>query len=150
VSRVHCLNVGATLSHGKITGDVPAISVGAERLAEGITSSLFAQDYADHYQRLRRSSVKLTRSLSEVGAPELAALRQIGLTDLEILDLTNAVAMFAWANRLMQTLGDPVVGGLTQAGRRRVPWTGKSRPKNRMAEEPVWCEPVSKPGVPLL
>jgi alkylhydroperoxidase family enzyme len=39
---------------------------------------------------------------------ELAALRRIGLTDLEILDLTNAVVMFAWANRLMQTLGDPV------------------------------------------
>jgi alkylhydroperoxidase family enzyme len=29
------------------------------------------------------------------------------LSDLEILDLTHAVAMFAWANRLMQTLGAP-------------------------------------------
>jgi alkylhydroperoxidase family enzyme len=31
------------------------------------------------------------------------------MDDLEILDLTNAAAMFANANRLMQTLGEPVV-----------------------------------------
>jgi cation diffusion facilitator CzcD-associated flavoprotein CzcO len=52
VSRVHCFNFGATLSHGKITGDIPAISVGAERLAEGIASALFEEDYAEHYRRL--------------------------------------------------------------------------------------------------
>jgi cation diffusion facilitator CzcD-associated flavoprotein CzcO len=52
VSRVHCLNFGATLSHGKITGDIPAISIGAERLAEGIASALFAEDYAEQYRRL--------------------------------------------------------------------------------------------------
>jgi alkylhydroperoxidase family enzyme len=39
---------------------------------------------------------------------ELLPLRQNGLSDLEILDLIHAVAMFAWANRLMQTLGEPV------------------------------------------
>ena len=33
-------------------------------------------------------------------------MRAQGLSDLEILDLTHAVAMFAWANRLMQTLGE--------------------------------------------
>ena len=37
----------------------------------------------------------------------VAALREAGLSDLEILDLTHAVAMFAWANRLMLTLGEP-------------------------------------------
>jgi uncharacterized peroxidase-related enzyme len=53
-------------------------------------------------------AVKLSRTPPAAGAPELAALRRAGLTDGEIFDLTNAVAMFAWANRLMQTLGDPV------------------------------------------
>jgi uncharacterized peroxidase-related enzyme len=43
-----------------------------------------------------------------MSAADLEPLREIGLSDLEILDLTNAVAMFAWANRLMQTLGEPV------------------------------------------
>mgnify|MGYP001416531610 CR=1 FL=1 len=39
---------------------------------------------------------------------DIEALRAVGLTDLQILDLTQAVAVFAWANRLMQTLGEPV------------------------------------------
>ena len=42
-------------------------------------------------------------------APEdLAPLRAQGLTDLDIHDLINATAMFANANRLMQTLGEPI------------------------------------------
>jgi uncharacterized peroxidase-related enzyme len=39
---------------------------------------------------------------------DIAALRANGLSDLEILDLTLAVAVFGWANRLMHTLGEPI------------------------------------------
>lgn len=53
-------------------------------------------------------AVKLTRSPAALTAADLKPLRQLGLTDQEILDLTHATAMFAWANRLMQTLGEPV------------------------------------------
>ncbi len=49
---------------------------------------------------------KLTREPGAVSAADLAPLRAAGLDDLEILDLTHAVAMFANANRLMQSLGD--------------------------------------------
>ena len=38
-------------------------------------------------------------------AADLVPLREAGFSDLEILDITYASAMFAWANRLMQTLG---------------------------------------------
>ena len=51
-------------------------------------------------------SAKLTRDPASVGPTDAAPLRAQGLSDLEILDLTHAVAMFAWANRLMQTLGE--------------------------------------------
>jgi alkylhydroperoxidase family enzyme len=34
-------------------------------------------------------------------------LRAQGLSDLDILDLSHAVAIFPWANRLMQSLGEP-------------------------------------------
>jgi alkylhydroperoxidase family enzyme len=34
-------------------------------------------------------------------------LREIGLDDLEILDLIHSIAIFGWANRLMHTLGEP-------------------------------------------
>ena len=37
----------------------------------------------------------------------LDRLRDLGLADLEILDLVQAVSFFAWANRLMLTLGEP-------------------------------------------
>ena len=38
----------------------------------------------------------------------IEALRDVGLTDLEIIDLTLSAAVFCWANRLMETLGEPV------------------------------------------
>ena len=51
-------------------------------------------------------SAKLTRDPAAITAADAAPLRTQGLSDMDILDLTHAVAMFAWANRLMQTLGE--------------------------------------------
>ena len=59
-------------------------------------------------------AAKLTRDPAAIMPADAAPLRAQGLSDLEILDLTHAVAMFAWANRLMQTLGeaaDPAAPG---------------------------------------
>ena len=53
-------------------------------------------------------STKLTRDPSELTADDVKPLRAAGLTDLEIYDIAQSAAMFAWANRLMQTLGDAV------------------------------------------
>ncbi len=50
--RVHCFNFAATLSHGKITSDILAISAGADRVAEAIAGALFVEDYEAHYRRL--------------------------------------------------------------------------------------------------
>ena len=50
-------------------------------------------------------STKLTGTPARLGPRDAAPLRAAGLNDGDILDLTNAVAMFAWANRLMQSLG---------------------------------------------
>jgi len=52
-------------------------------------------------------SAKLTRDPASIGPADAGPLRAQGLTDFDILDLTYSVAMFAWANRLMQTLGEP-------------------------------------------
>ena len=40
------------MSHGPISGDVPAISVGAERIATGIAGALFAEDFERIWARL--------------------------------------------------------------------------------------------------
>ncbi|MGH7043990.1 MAG: FAD-dependent oxidoreductase, partial [Acetobacteraceae bacterium] len=52
VTRIHCFNFPATLSHGKLSGDIPAVSEGAERLARGIASLLFVEDRAEHFANL--------------------------------------------------------------------------------------------------
>lgn len=65
-------------------------------------------EFAPRERAIVDFAVKLTRKPTALTAEDLAPLRQIGLGDQEILDLTHVVAMFAWANRLMQTLGEPV------------------------------------------
>lgn len=72
-------------------------------VAEGVETDLPPRERA-----IVDFAVKLTRSPSALTAADLAPLRHLGLNDQEILDLTHVIAMFAWANRLMQTLGEPV------------------------------------------
>jgi cation diffusion facilitator CzcD-associated flavoprotein CzcO len=52
VERVHCFTFPAFVSHGPVTGDVPAISVGAERVANGVAGALFAEDYDRTWRRM--------------------------------------------------------------------------------------------------
>ena len=52
LSRLHCFNYPATLSHGKLSGDIPAISEGADRLARGIVRRLFVDDRETHFANL--------------------------------------------------------------------------------------------------
>ena len=40
------------MSHGPISGDIPAISIGAERVANGVASALFAEDYERTWRRM--------------------------------------------------------------------------------------------------
>lgn len=53
-------------------------------------------------------SIALTEKPGEVRPEQLQALRDVGLTDAEMLDLIHSIAIFAWANRLMLNLGEPV------------------------------------------
>jgi alkylhydroperoxidase domain protein/CMD domain protein len=52
-------------------------------------------------------SAALTATPAQVDQSHLQRLRALGLADLEILDVVQASAFFAWANRLMLTLGEP-------------------------------------------
>lgn len=57
--------------------------------------------------------IDLAASLSATPpVPQLAQLdnlRALGLSELELLDLVQSTAFFAWANRLMLTLGEPFI-----------------------------------------
>ena len=107
----------ASVAVSRVNGCVYCAAVHAQRYAqltkqpeviqrvldEGVTTALEprARAIVDY-------SVKLTEMPNQTTAADLAPLRAVGLTDLEILDLTHVIAMFAWANRLLQTLGEPV------------------------------------------
>ncbi|HWK45239.1 MAG TPA: peroxidase-related enzyme [Stellaceae bacterium] len=62
----------------------------------------------EHLQAIFDFAVKLSRSPSEASAEDVATLKALGLSDLEIVDLVLSAAIFGWANRLMHTLGEPV------------------------------------------
>ncbi|MGH6762129.1 MAG: NAD(P)-binding domain-containing protein [Phyllobacterium sp.] len=49
---IHCFNFGASMSLGKISGDIPAISEGAQWLARGVAGGLFVADIDHHWQEL--------------------------------------------------------------------------------------------------
>ena len=53
LGRLHCFNHAASLSLGKISGDIPAISQGAARLAAGIASAFYAEDIEQHWRMLQ-------------------------------------------------------------------------------------------------
>ena len=52
LARVHCFNYPSTLSHGKLTGDIPAVSAGARRLGEALARHFFLEDRALHFATL--------------------------------------------------------------------------------------------------
>ena len=53
LSRVHVFSYPAALTQGTISGDIPAVSVGAQRIAQGIAGTLYAEDMEWHYSNLQ-------------------------------------------------------------------------------------------------
>ncbi|WP_199286121.1 hypothetical protein [Paracoccus suum] len=51
LQRVHCFCYPAVMSHGTVSGDIPAISDGALRLSQGIAASLYVEDVETHFAR---------------------------------------------------------------------------------------------------
>ena len=62
---------------------------------------------SERERAIARFAIAVTRRPKELGADDIAPLRAVGMNDEEIIDLLHAVAIFGWANRLMQNLGEP-------------------------------------------
>jgi len=56
LDRVHCFSYPAALTHGTVSGDIPAISDGARRLAEGMAGLFYTEDIDVHYVNLQAYS----------------------------------------------------------------------------------------------
>ena len=94
---VYCAAVHAS-AYNQMTGDTDQMQ---RILDEGIDTQLRERERA-----IVDVSVKLTQDPAGFTAADLQPLRDLGFSDLEILDITNGAAIFAWANRLLQTLGE--------------------------------------------
>ena len=94
---VHCASVHARL-HAQLTKDEVTIR---RLLDEGVDTPL-----GDHERAIVDYAVKLSLKPASVTPQDLAPLRQVGLSDLAILDLTHVIGMFNWANHLFLTLGE--------------------------------------------
>lgn len=55
------------------------------------------------------AAAHLAATPTAFSAADVTALRAVGLGDAEIYDVVHAGAFFAWANRLMLTLGEPAI-----------------------------------------
>ncbi|MGJ7581092.1 NAD(P)-binding domain-containing protein [Variovorax sp. RHLX14] len=54
LSRIHCFCYPSALSHGAVAGDIPQISDGARRLAQGLAGELFVEDAPLHFAAMER------------------------------------------------------------------------------------------------
>lgn len=101
----------------RVNGCVYCGSVHAQRFEQlakrnDVIAQVFAQPQGAgttaRERAIVQAAIELTRDPAGFGADRLAPLRAAGLSSLEIVDLLHAIAIFAWANRLMQNLGEPV------------------------------------------
>lgn len=108
----------ATTVVSRVNGCVYCASVHAQRFEQlAKRNDVIAQIFQDpqgagtnaRERALVQASAALTRAPGSFGAQQLAPLRAAGLSDLELLDAVHAVALFAWANRLMLNLGEAFV-----------------------------------------
>ncbi|QGZ57100.1 peroxidase-related enzyme [Paraburkholderia acidiphila] len=107
----------STIVVSRLNGCVYCASVHAQRFEQlARRNDVIRQVFADPHsagttrreEAIARFSAALTESPNGIGQDQLQALREAGLTDAEMLDLIHSIAIFAWANRLMLNLGEPV------------------------------------------
>ncbi|MDQ2186262.1 peroxidase-related enzyme [Alcaligenaceae bacterium A4P071] len=108
--------LGATVT-SRINGCVYCASVHAQRFEQlAKRTDAIEQVFEDprtagtdaREKAIAAFSVALTEKPGEIAAANIKALEAVGLNEAEILDLVHSVAIFAWANRLMLNLGEPV------------------------------------------
>ena len=97
---IYCASVHARFAatYSKREADVDRL------LAEGVGA-----DLGERWNAVVAASVALTATPPRFGDAEIARLRAVGLDDLEIADVIHAASFFNWANRLMLSLGEPVL-----------------------------------------
>jgi alkylhydroperoxidase domain protein len=99
---IYCTSVHARLAAqlSKRTDDVERM------LARGVASGTDL-GFEPRWQAVVDIAVALAPTPAAATPAHVERLRALGLSELEVLDVLQAAAFFAWANRLMLTLGEP-------------------------------------------
>ncbi|MGO1283489.1 MAG: peroxidase-related enzyme [Brachybacterium sp.] len=109
---IYCASVHARKAAGfsKREDDVDALlDAVLERDEDWVSGDLapLAGGQDERWSAIIDAAAELSRPRPALGAAQISALRDQGLDDHEITDLLTAAGFFAWANRLMLSLGDP-------------------------------------------
>ncbi|CAI0845236.1 alkylhydroperoxidase domain protein [Serratia grimesii] len=78
-----------------------------QRLLDVAPGEILSEGQEEPWRVLIDFAAALSATPPQVNAAHLAELRGLGLDELALLDLVQSTAFFAWANRLMLTLGEP-------------------------------------------
>lgn len=104
---VYCASVHAR-AYERLTGDAAVVRAVLEHGA--------GANLPDRERALVTFAFRLARRPADLTPSDLRAMRAGGFRDREIYDIAHAVAMFAWANRLMLTLGGQTLDENASAG----------------------------------
>ena len=101
----------------RINGCVYCASVHAQRFEQlakrtDVIKEVFTEPLTagtnDRERAIVAFSVALTKEPDQISPQHIQTLKDAGLSEIEILDLIHSISIFAWANRLMLNLGEPV------------------------------------------
>lgn len=105
------------LTVSRINGCVYCASVHAQRFEQlakrnQIVADVFTDPATAGDNERDKAIIKLATALTEspdnFDPAHVQALKDLGMSEKEILDIIHSVSIFGWANRLMLNLGEPV------------------------------------------
>lgn len=99
---IYCASV-----HARKASQLSKQPEAVQRLLATAPGDDLAQGQSPRLQAVIRFAARLSTTPAQASAQDVLQLREQGLNTLEILDLVQSTAFFAWANRLMLTLGEP-------------------------------------------
>ncbi|RGE23123.1 peroxidase-related enzyme [Leucobacter sp. wl10] len=111
---IYCASVHARKSavFSKRPGDVDRLLASAlERDAnwQAVSVAPLSEGQDERWSAIIDAAARLSLLRPGLRGAEIERLRALGLTTGELADLIASTAFFAWANRLMLTLGEPMV-----------------------------------------
>ena len=77
LDHIHCFCYPAALSHGTVSGDIPAISDGARKLAQGLASVIYRDDIEQHFAKLQAYAEPELDGTEWTAADSAARIRQL-------------------------------------------------------------------------